>query len=99
MRIKKDLSGLHHYLFVFCLGLFIASIFGAIFGLGSILHIILAAVGFGIFSIFTLVEFNMIAKGYASKKDAHVWGYNLYLNLLNMILDLLRLVYELFYRD
>lgn len=99
MKIEKDLSGIYSYLSVFLLAIVVVSLIGFILPFGSTFGLIIAALSLGVFSIFTLVEFNMIAKGHASKKDAHYWGFQLYLNLFNMILDLLRVAYAIFGDD
>lgn len=96
-KLKADLIGWHKFIYVAMLAMFVASLVSIIFGFG-LMYTIISAISLVIFSISTLVEFNNISKGHVEKEDAAFWGYSLYLNLLNMILDLLRLVYA-FTRD
>lgn len=101
-KIEKDLSGMFNYLWVMLLGIIIFTIVFVLIGIPfeSPLYTLLAAAGFGVFSVYTLVEFNAIAKGKFQEANipVHVMGYSLYINLLNMILDLLRIVWAIYRR-
>lgn len=89
---KKDLSGMGTYLFVALIALIIISLLGLIIGFSSFLHFILAIVGFIIFSLYNVYDFNQIAQGHISDEDVPHMALSLFLNFVNMFLDLLRIV-------
>lgn len=84
----NDASSIGKYLFVTLIALLIASLIG-IFVHNTIFITILTVVGLLLFLLYTLYDFNRLKRGQFEPMEM---GFNLFMNLLNIILDLLRLV-------
>lgn len=91
-KLKRDLSGWGNILLILLIGLIIFSLVSFFIPFSSVLVLILSGIGFILFSLFTVYDMNRIAKGHVRDEDIGVVALGLYLNLLNMILDLLRIV-------
>ncbi|MFI3133667.1 Bax inhibitor-1 family protein, partial [Staphylococcus warneri] len=83
----NDASSMGRYLFVTLLALIIASIIG-IFIHNPIFHTIITVVSLLLFLLYTLYDFNRMKRGQFSPREM---GFNLFINLLNIIKDILRL--------
>lgn len=95
--IKKDLGFMGQILFFALIGLIIVSIV-AIFVPSFALQVAVAGAGVIIFCLYTLYDFNQIAKREIGPEDTVGHALGLYLDFLNLFLDLLRLVW-LFAKD
>lgn len=91
-KIKKDLSSWGTVLFIILIGLVIFSLVSIFVPFSNVIILIFSAIGFVIFSLFTIYDMNRIAHKNVRKEDVGIEALNLYLNLVNMILDLLRIV-------
>lgn len=83
----NDASSMGRYLFVTLLALIIASIIG-IFIHNPIFHTVITVVSLLLFLLYTLYDFNRMKRGQFSPREM---GFNLFINLLNIIKDILRL--------
>lgn len=84
----KDASSMGKYLFVTLIALIVASIVGIFFH-NPIFIMIITVIGLFLFLLYTLYDFNRMKRGQFEPMEM---GFNLFLNLLNIILDMLRLV-------
>lgn len=95
--VKKDLGFMGQILFFALLGLIIIGIV-AIFVPSFALQVAVAGAGVVIFCLYTLYDFNQIAHREITPGETVGHALGLYLDFLNLFLDLLRLVY-LFVND
>lgn len=91
-KIKRDLSGWSTYLFVGLIALVLFSIFAMFLPFSSTLALILSGVGILIFSLYTVYEMNLIANGHITHEEVPNIAFGLFLNYINIVLDLLRIV-------
>lgn len=89
---KRNLSGLGGILFIALLALIIFSIIAIFVPIGNVGILIASFFGVVIFIGYTLYDFNMIAQGNIREEDIPQVALGLYLDFLNLFLDLLRLV-------
>nr|WP_263314869.1 Bax inhibitor-1 family protein [Mammaliicoccus sp. Marseille-Q6498] len=82
-----DASGLGKYLFVTLIALVIASFIG-LFLNNPIFHTVISVIGIGLFLLYTVYDFNRMKLGNFSPREM---GFNLFVNLLNIIMHILRL--------
>lgn len=75
------------YLFVTLIALIIASLIG-IFIHNPIFHTVITVISLLLFLLYTLYDFNRMKRGQFSPREM---GFNLFINLLNIIEDILRL--------
>lgn len=87
----KDASSMGKYLFVVLIALIVMSLI-SIFFHNSIFVTILAAVGLVLFLLYTLYDFNRMKRGAYEPMEM---GFNLFMNLLNIIKDTLHLANSL----
>ena len=85
--VINDASSLGKYLFVTLIALIIASLVG-LFIRNSIFHIVITMVSLVLFLLYTLFDFNRMKHGRFTPREM---GFNLFLNLLNIIKDILNL--------
>lgn len=83
----KDASRIGIYLFVALIALVVGSIIG-FFVHNPIFYTVITVVGLLIFLLYTLYDFNRLKRGQYSDREM---GFNLFINLLNIIKDILRL--------
>lgn len=86
--VIDDASSIGKFLFVTLIALLVASLIG-IFVHNTIFITIITVVGLFLFLLYTLYDFNRLKRGQFEPMEM---GFNLFMNLLNIILDLLRLV-------
>lgn len=86
--VVKDASQWNKFLFPMLIALIIASIVG-IFIHATIFHIILTVFSLMIFLLYSIYDFNRMRLNNFEPREM---GFNLFINLLNLIMDLLRLV-------
>lgn len=82
-----DASGLGKYLFVTLIALIVASLIG-LFINNPIFHTVISVIGLGLFLLYTVYDFNRMKLGNFSPREM---GFNLFINLLNIIMHILRL--------
>lgn len=87
----KDASSMGKYLFVVLIALIVMSLI-SIFFHNSIFITILAAIGLVLFLLYTLYDFNRMKRGAYEPMEM---GFNLFMNLLNIIKDMLHLANSL----
>ena len=85
--IGYDASSMGKYLFVTLIALIIAGIIG-IFINNPIFHTVITIVSLLLFLLYTLYDFNRMKRGQFSPREM---GFNLFINLLNIIEDILSL--------
>lgn len=85
--IINDASSIGKYLFVTLIALIIAGLIG-MFIHNPIYHTAITVVGLILFLLYTLYDFNRMKRGNFSPREM---GFNLFINLLNIIKDVLRL--------
>jgi protein lifeguard len=94
-QTKIDFTGFGTYLFVFGLVLFAFGFIAIIFR-SSIMHVIYAALGAGLFSIYLVFDTQLMLGGkhkYSiSPEDYVLAALNIYLDIINLFLMILRLV-------
>ncbi|MGW9856638.1 uncharacterized protein ACUXIR_001086 [Staphylococcus hominis] len=85
--VINDASSLGKYLFVTLIALIISSLVG-LFIHNSIFHTVITMVSLVLFLLYTLFDFNRMKRGRFTPREM---GFNLFLNLLNIIKDILNL--------
>ncbi|WP_210135270.1 Bax inhibitor-1 family protein [Staphylococcus sp. GDX8P80P] len=85
--IINDASSIGKYLFVALIALIIAGLIGMFIN-NPIYHTVITVVGLILFLLYTLYDFNRMKQGNFSPREM---GFNLFINLLNIIKDVLRL--------
>lgn len=85
--VVKDASNLAKILFPALIILIIASFIG-IFIQMPMFQVMITVLGLAVFYGYTIYDFNRMARGNFSPREM---GFNLFINLLNIILDILRL--------
>jgi FtsH-binding integral membrane protein len=94
-QTKIDFTGLGTYLFVMCLVLFGFGLIALILR-SNIMHIIYAALGAGLFSMYLVFDTQLMLGGkhkYSiSPEDYIIAALNLYVDIINLFLMILRLV-------
>ena len=83
----NDASSMGKYLFVTLIALIIASLIGT-FIHNPVFHTIITVISFLLFLLYTLYDFNRMNRGQFS---ARVMGFNLFINVVNIIQDTLSL--------
>ena len=83
----NDASSMGKYLVVTLIALIIASLIGT-FIHNPVFHTIITVISFLLFLLYTLYDFNRMKRGQFSAREM---GFNLFINLLNIIQDTLSL--------
>lgn len=83
----QDASSIGKYLFVVLIALIIASLIG-FFIQNPIFYTIINVVAVGLFLLYTLYDFNRLKRGQFEPSEM---GFNLFVNLLNIIINILSL--------
>lgn len=91
-RIEKDLHGLGKYLLIALIALVIVSLMAIFIPFGSMGIFLLSVAGVIIFSLYVVYDFNQIKHGVWTERDIPMLVLNIYLDFLNLFLDLLRIV-------
>lgn len=89
---KKDFSFLGGILFISLLALILVSIFGMFFVQAEMFHLILSFAGLVIFSGYILYDISRMKKVTFTEKDVPIAVFDLYLDFINIFLDILRIV-------
>ncbi|MGV2875757.1 Bax inhibitor-1 family protein [Macrococcus capreoli] len=85
--VVGDASNLGRLLFPALIALVIASFLGMFIHI-PMLHLVITIAGLAIFFLYTIYDFNRMKRGQFSAQEM---GFNLFINLLNIIMDVLRL--------
>ncbi|MBD8025679.1 Bax inhibitor-1/YccA family protein [Ureibacillus sp. Re31] len=92
---KSDLSGWGGYLFGILLVAILVSIVFFFFTPSNLILLLLAAVIILIFVLYTIYDFNRIAKGHVSEEDVVSSALDLYLDFINLFLNILELIWRI----
>lgn len=91
-KMSKDLQGMGMYLLIGLVGLIVFSIATLFIGVSDTTMIIYSVIGLLIFIMFTVHDFNQIAKREIKDEEVSHYALGLYLDFINLILYALRLV-------
>ncbi|MCA1057603.1 Bax inhibitor-1 family protein [Rossellomorea aquimaris] len=94
-RSSKDFTYLGPMLFSALLALIIITIFGLFVG-GKSLHLALAYIGVVIFSGYVLYDLSVMKRYLKEEEDVPSAVFNLYIDFINLFLDLLRILNSIF---
>ncbi|WP_414054212.1 Bax inhibitor-1 family protein [Macrococcus equi] len=85
--VVGDASNLGRLLFPALIALVLASFLGIFIHI-PMFHLVITIAGLAIFFLYTIYDFNRLKRGQFSAQEM---GFNLFINLLNIIMDVLRL--------
>lgn len=91
-RLNTNLSGWGSYLFIALIGLVVVSLVNLIFPLGETWMILVSMFGVLLFSLYTIYDFNRLRHQNFSDEDVPSLALNLYLDFMNLFLDVLRIL-------
>ncbi|MBG9693247.1 hypothetical protein ABD91_21145 [Lysinibacillus sphaericus] len=97
-HFMRDISGWGKYLFFALIGLILFSVLGA-FIASNLFATIMAGLGIVLFSLYTIYDFNEMAYYPISDEEAPAVALGLYLDFINLFLDILRFVWGLISSD
>lgn len=90
-RMNKNLVGWSSYLFVALIAFLVISIFAFFVPFSSGMALVLSIAGVLLFSLYTIYDFNSIRHQPMSEQDVPFVAIGLYLDFLNLFLNILRL--------
>lgn len=93
-RTKKNLSIIEAILFVGLIVLIIGGVLNLFFHL-KMLHLVLTVASILIFSIYIIVDMNIALKDIHNEEDIPMAVMNLYLDFINLLLNILELISEI----
>jgi uncharacterized protein len=88
---KRDFSGLGGFLFAALLGIILLYVVNMFMDL-ELLDVLLAFAGVLVFSGYTLYDISRMKQDYFSQEDVPAAVFDLYLNFINILLDILRII-------
>ena len=91
-RLTKDLGSWASYLFIALIALVVVSIFGIFIPFSNALVFIMSLAGILLFSLYTIYDFNQIRHRQMDDRDVPFVAIGLYLDFLNLFLNILRIV-------
>ncbi|MEK3955780.1 MULTISPECIES: Bax inhibitor-1/YccA family protein [unclassified Psychrobacillus] len=91
-NLKKDLAGWGSYLFIALIVLVVLMVVNMIFPMRETWMLVASGFGVLLFSFYTIYDFNSLRHRQLSVDDVPSLALNLYLDFLNLFLDLLRIV-------
>lgn len=92
---KKDFSSWGNILFIILIGLIVFSIIAIFVNFSDLIWVIVSGVGVILFTVYTMVDMNRVAKHPINDADVPMIALNLYLDFINLFQNLLRFVYNL----
>lgn len=92
---KKDFSSWGNLLFLILIGLIVFSLIAIFVDFSSLIWLIVSGIGVILFTVYTMVDMNRVAKHPISDEDVPMIALNLYLDFINLFQNLLRFVYNL----
>ena len=90
-----DISEIGNYLIVTLLVLIIFSILFMFFPIGNTVLLVLAGIAVLLFSLYTVYDFNQIRHGYVRERDVSLMALNLYLDFINLFVNILQFISRL----
>ena len=88
---KKDLSFLANFLMVAVLALLFVGIFSIFSPLTSAGMLAFSVIGAIVFSLWVVYDFNQIKQGYVTEEMIPMFALSLYLDFINLFIDILRI--------
>lgn len=92
---KKDFSSWGNILFIILIGLIVFSIIAIFVNFSDLIWVIVSGLGVILFTVYTMVDMNRVAKHPINDADVPMIALNLYLDFINLFQNLLRFVYNL----
>lgn len=92
---KKDLSSWGNILFIILIGLVVFSLIAIFVNFSSLVWVIVSGLGVILFTVYTIVDMNRVAKHPIADEDVPMVALNLYLDFINLFQNMLRFVYNL----
>lgn len=92
---KKDFSSWGNILFIILIGLIVFSLIAIFVNFSDLIWVIVSGLGVILFTVYTMVDMNRIAKHPINDADVPMIALNLYLDFINLFQNLLRFVYNL----
>ena len=90
-----DISEIGNYLIVTLLVLIIFSILFMFFPIGNTVLLVLAGIAVLLFALYTVYDFNQIRHGYVREREVSLMALNLYLDFINLFVNLLQFISRL----
>lgn len=90
-----DISAIGNYLLVTLLVLIIFSILFMFFPIGNTVLLVLAGIAILLFALYTVYDFNQIRHGYVREREVSLMALNLYLDFINLFVNLLQFISRL----
>lgn len=95
MTLKTDISNWGVYLFTVLIVVVIFSIIYIFIPVESTVLLIFAGICVLLFALYTVYDFNLIRNGYIREKEVIAMALSLYLNFINIFVNLLEVVWRL----
>lgn len=92
---KKDFSSWGNILFIILIGLIVFSLIAIFVNFSSLVWVIVSGLGVILFTVYTIVDMNRVAKHPIADEDVPMIALNLYLDFINLFQNMLRFVYNL----
>lgn len=92
---KKDFSSWGNILFIILIGLIVFSLIAIFVDFSDLIWVIVSGLGVILFTVYTMVDMNRVAKHPIHDEDVPMIALNLYLDFINLFQNLLRFVYNL----
>ncbi|MBQ0140763.1 MAG: Bax inhibitor-1 family protein [Kurthia sp.] len=92
---KKDFSSWGNVLFIILIGLIVFSLIAIFVDFSSLIWLIVSGIGVILFTVYTMVDMNRVAKHPIADADVPMIALDLYLDFINLFQNLLRFVYNL----
>lgn len=91
----RDISSIGLYLLATLIVVFIFSIIFFFFPVSNTIMLVFAAITVLLFAIYTVYDFNQIRHGHVREQDAVRMALNLYLDFINIFVNLLEVIWRL----
>lgn len=90
-----DISEIGNYLLVTLIVFIVFSILFMFFPIGNTVLLVLAGIAVLLFSLYTVYDFNQIRHGYVRERDVALMALNLYLDFINLFVNILQFISRL----
>lgn len=91
-KSSRNMSNMGKYLFIALIGMILVSLIGIFVVQSTMVVIVVSAIGTLLFSLYTMYDFNQIAKENFTEEDVPSIAFNLFLDFINLLQHLLSLV-------
>lgn len=91
-KSSRNMSNMGKYLFIALIGMILVSLIGIFVVQSTMVVIVVSAIGTLLFSLYTMYDFNQIAKENFTEEDVPGIAFNLFLDFINLLQHLLSLV-------